>query len=70
MTELYREEETYWLYKDGAPHSRSSKEPDANTIYELQVKYPTSKFTVKKEERRLTEVRSFSPLQREEKYKN
>ena len=68
MTELYREEETYWIYMNGKPYKRASKAPDTADIYELQTKFPTANFTLKREERRVTELRSFQPLQRQDVY--
>ena len=70
MSELLREEEVYWLYMNGNPYKRSSREPSHTDVYKLQAKYPTAMFTVKKEERRVTELRSFAPLHRDDKYRN
>lgn len=68
MSELYREEECFWIYRDGLPLKRSSRNPSDSEIYDLQAKNPTSTFTIKKEERRVSELRSFSPLQRQDLY--
>jgi hypothetical protein len=65
---LYREEETFWIYMNGVPFKRATHEPAYTDILELQRKNPTAAFTVKREHRVTEELRSFQPLQREDKY--
>jgi hypothetical protein len=66
---MYREEECYWIYKDGVPFKRSSSNPSNTDIYDLQQRHPNSVFSTKRETRTFEELRSFSPLKPLENYK-
>jgi hypothetical protein len=69
MSELYREEESYWIYRDGVPHVRKSNPPTTEYMYDLQQRFPYSAFSIKKEAHTVEEVRSFQPLKRPENWK-
>jgi hypothetical protein len=57
MGELYREEESFWVYKDDVPYTRKSDMPDTAFMHELQMRFPHSRL-----------LRSFAPLKAKEYY--
>lgn len=66
---LYREDETFWIYKNGYPYARKSTEQGAyDLVSREQLKFPTDKFSVTREHVVREELRSFAPIQRQDKY--
>jgi hypothetical protein len=70
MSELYREEENFWVYKNNYPFGRKATAREAASyIEEQRVQHPTATFKIVRETHSVEEVRSFAPLQKPEKYR-